>query len=149
MPACDPYALARALDAPPPRFLARDSWFILKPRHARPLAGTREFEALWASHPDSFLTFRAPGGGATVPYPRWARAYGVSYAFSGQVATAARVVREAGALFIACAKARSNEGKGLRLELGFGLIATEHRRGVRRTTIDDRPPPHAHSEGPA
>ena len=88
----DPHALARALGAPPPCFLARDSWYIHAPRFsAAAPAGSAAFEALWAAHPDEFLLFRAPGGGGLVPYPRWAAAYGVSYAFSQQVARAAPV----------------------------------------------------------
>ena len=85
----DPHALARALGAPPPCFLARDSWYIHAPRFSTAApAGSGAFESLWGAHPDEFLLFRAPGGAGLVPYPRWAAAYGVSYAFSQQVARA-------------------------------------------------------------
>ena len=89
----DPHALAHALDAPPPQFLATDafgvvSWVIHKRQHAAPLVGTPEFDALWGAHPDTFLTFRPPGKSDLVPYPRWTQAYGATYGFAGQVARA-------------------------------------------------------------
>lgn len=88
-----PHALARALDAPPPQFLATDafgvvSWVIHKRQHAAPLVGTPKFDALWGAHPDTFLTFRPPGKSELVSYPRWTQAYGATYGFAGQVAHA-------------------------------------------------------------
>ena len=84
----DPHALARALGAPPPASSrATRGTSTLRASTAAP-AGSGALESLWARTPTSSCSSRAPGGAGLVPYPRWAAAYGVSYAFSQQVARA-------------------------------------------------------------